>query len=27
MNFENKPIMLCEGHDELQLVEETSSKY
>ncbi|WP_314536104.1 hypothetical protein [uncultured Corynebacterium sp.] len=27
MNFENKPIMLCEGHDGLQLVEETSSKH
>jgi len=27
MNFENKPIMLCEWHDGLQLVEEASSKY
>ena len=27
MNFENKPIMLCEGHDGLQLVEEASSKH
>ena len=24
---ENKPIMRCEGHDGLQLIEETSSKH